>query len=532
MSPRSPGDGVSHSLVSGLFPLASEQRFQLIMDHVPLMAWACAANRQRTWCNKPWLDFVGRTLEQELGLCWIENVHREDRKHCQASYTAAFAARQSFEVEYRLRRHDGCYRWVLDKGTPAHDADLRFEGFVGGCVDITEHRRIEAELRRERVFLRKVIDATPSMIFVKDREGRFLLGNEALARSCGTTVDQLSGRTDASFQRAARQIERFQATDLEVMTSGKPLHIPEEEITQADGQVRWLSTGKVPLFNENGTCDKILGVATDITEQRQVQEKLERAKEELEQRVAQRAAELLTANEKLVKQMEERFRLETALLDISEQEQRRLGQDLHDGLCQSLSGLVFMSRSLSKTLEEQGHDGPAASAARLTHLIHNSVEEARNIARGLHPVVMDAEGLVSALHELAARSSGILACRLRCERVVPIADNATALHLYRIAQEAVTNAIKHSGARRITLSLRLREGLLMLGVTDDGCGMPEVIPQSHGMGVRLMQYRADVIGANISIGRRKRGGTQVTCTLRMSHFAAEPGKELPTPDPK
>lgn len=376
-------------------------------------------------------------------------------------------------------------------------------------------RLIEDELRRERVFLRQVIDATPSMIFVKDKHGKFLLGNAALARSCGTTAEKLAGKTDADFNRTPEQIAHFQQIDHDVISSGIAVQIPEEEVTQADGQVRWFRTGKVPLFNEAGVCDKVLGVATDITEQRQTQK-------ELEQRVAERTAELVSANEKLTAQIEERNRLENALIDISEQEQRRLGEDLHDGLCQSLSGLAFMARSLTKTLEAQELAGPAAEAARLAALIHQSVEASRDIAKGLHPVVMDAEGLVSALHELAARSNGGISCRLRCERMVPITDNSVALHLYRIAQEAVTNALKHSGARSITLSLRLRQNLLSLSVADDGCGMPEVIHVGDGMGVRLMKYRADVIGADFSIGRRKNHGTRVSCVLPMAAVEQQP----------
>ncbi len=381
-------------------------------------------------------------------------------------------------------------------------------------------RLIEDELRLERLLLRQVIDATPSMIFVKDKHGKFLLGNAALAHSCGTTAEKLAGKTDADFNRTPEQIAHFQQSDHDVLSSGKARQIPEEEITQADGQVRWFSTGKVPLFNESGVCDKVLGVATDITEQRQTQK-------ELEQRVAERTAELVSANEKLMAQIEERNRLENALIDISEQEQRRMGQDLHDGLCQSLSGLAFMARSLTKTLEAQELAGPAAEAARLAALIHQSVEASRDVAKGLHPVVMDAEGLVSALHELAARSSGSISCRLRCERMVPIADNAVALHLYRIAQEAVMNALKHSGARSITLSLRLRQNLLSLSVADDGCGMPEVIHVGDGMGVRLMKYRADVIGADFAIGKRKKHGTRMTCLLRMPGAAQTVPAEVP-----
>lgn len=624
---------------------ASEQRFRMIMDNAPVLVWVSDTQKRYSWFNQPWLTFTGRTTEQEAGRGWAEHVHPDDLDRCLTIYEMSFDERMPFEMTYRLRRHDGEYRWMLDKGRPLHEAGEQFVGYIGSCVDITERkfaeaaaqakeaqlrlitdntpvmlvhssrelrytfinrayanmlglepeeitgrliidivgstafdiirpkiaqvlrgkrveyeeiipypnagwrvlhvvyvpdkdaqgkvtgwlssitditerRMIKEELLRERAFLRQVIDATPSMIFVKDRGGHFLLGNAALAQSCGTTVDKLVGRTDADFRRTPEQIAHFQQTDHEVMSSGKVMRIPEEAITQADGQTRWFSTGKVPLLNDDGSCDKVLGVATDITTHRQAQK-------ELEERVAERTAELVAANEKLTAQIAERNRLENALLDISEQEQRRLGQDLHDGLCQSLSGLAFMAKSLSKTLEAQDLTGLAAEAARLTDLILQSVEQSRDIAKGLHPVVMDAEGLVSALHELATRSSGSIACRMRCEHKVPITNNVVALHLYRIAQEAVANALKHSEARTITVSLKLRHEGLSLSVADDGCGLPEVIDASHGMGLRLMKYRADVIGADFAIGRRKNHGTRMTCFLRMNVVESAPQPVLP-----
>ena len=487
---------------------AKEAQLKLITDNTPAMLVQCSRELRYTFVNRAYASMLGLEPEEVTGRNIIDILGSEAFEIIRPKINQVLRGRRIEYEDVVPYPHTGL-RTVHVVYVPERDAQGRISGWLGAITDITDRRQIEDELKRERAFLRQVIDATPSMVFVKDQDGRFLLGNAALAGSCGTTVEKIIGRTDADFRRTPGQVAHFKHTDHEVMASGRPQRIPEEEITQADGQVRWFSTGKVPLFNEAGVCDKILGVATDITELRQTQK-------ELELRVAERTAELVAANEKLTAQMEERTRLENTLLEITEQEQRRLGQDLHDGLCQSLTGLAFMARSLTKKLEAQDLGGHAAEAARLAELIHQSVEESRDIAKGLHPVVMDAEGLVSALHELAARSTGSISCRLRCEQKVTITDNGVALHLYRIAQEAVTNALKHSAARSITVSLRLRQNLLSLSVADDGCGLPDSHHSAHGMGLRLMKYRADVIGAEFAIGPRKNHGTRMTCVLNMA----------------
>lgn len=495
-----------------------ETQLKLIADNTPAMLVQCSRDLRYTFANRAYASMLGLEPEQITGRHIQDVLGLEAFEIIRPKINQVLRGRRIEYEDLVPYPHSG-RRTVHVVYVPERDAAGRVTGWLGSITDITDRRLIEDELQRERAFLRQVIDATPSLVFVKDQDGRFLLGNAALALSCGTTVEKIIGRTDADFRRTPEQIAHFQAIDHEVMAGGKARRISEEAITQADGQVRWFSTSKVPLFNDAGMCDKILGVATDITELRHTQK-------ELEQRVAERTAELVAANEKLTLQMEERTRLENALLEITEQEQRRLGQDLHDGLCQSLTGLAFMSRSLTKKLEAQGLEGHAAEAARLAELIHQSVEESRDIAKGLHPVVMDSEGLVSALHELAARSSSSIPCRLRCEQKVPITDNGVALHLYRIAQEAVTNALKHSAANSITVSLRMRQNVLSLSVADDGCGLPGSDFSTKGMGVRLMKYRADVIGADFAIGPRKNHGTRMTCVLKMA--ASGPLQQQPS----
>jgi PAS domain S-box-containing protein len=152
---------------------------------------------------------------------------------------------------------------------------------VAFVLDISQRKRIEQVLQFERTFLRNVIDTTPSMIFVKDWNGRFVLVKESLARAYGTTIDDIVGKSDADFNANPEEVSHFLHDDREVMSGRKKMWIREEPVTHADGETRWYSTIKAPLIDAVGTCNKVLGVAADITERRHAQEDLQQLADEL-----------------------------------------------------------------------------------------------------------------------------------------------------------------------------------------------------------------------------------------------------------
>ncbi len=245
----------------------SEERFRLMADAAPVMIWMDDAEGMSTYFNKPWLDFTGRTLAQELGRGSRDGIHPDDLvSRFIAVYDAAYTARRPFQTEYRLRRGDGQYRWVLETATPRFTASGDFEGYVGTAIDITERRAADQALRKERAFLRQVIDINPNFVFAKDREGRFTLVNQAVADAYGTSVEKLIGKTDADFNPNADEVRLFRQADLAVMDSRREMVIPEEKITDAAGSVRWLQTVKRPVIGDDGKAHQILGVSTDLTE--------------------------------------------------------------------------------------------------------------------------------------------------------------------------------------------------------------------------------------------------------------------------
>ena len=206
--------------------------------------------------------------------------------------------------------------------------------------------------------------------------------------------------------------------------------------------------------------------------------------------------------------------LEQEIIKISEREQRRIGQDLHDGLCQYYAAVGCAAGSLRRSLETEG-SGSVAAAAEIEELIMEGVGQARGLARGLFPVENDAAGLQSALQELTGNASRLLnfKCEFRADQFVTVHDNVRATHLFRIAQEALNNATRHGHATEAAVCLKASRGQVTLSVEDNGVGIPREFPEGRGRGLSIMKFRARLIGATLRIAANPSGGTMVVCSF-------------------
>jgi two-component system CheB/CheR fusion protein len=216
-----------------------------------------------------------------------------------------------------------------------------------------------------------------------------------------------------------------------------------------------------------------------------------------------------------IEDVTERKKLEKAVLDISETEQQRIGRDLHDGLGQHLTGIGFMSESLEDRLAAKALPEAAALAAKVTVRIKEAVTQTRDLAKGLFPVELKTHGIVPALQKLALNTEKLfrIACYFKGETSLQIRNESVSRHLYRIAQEAVFNAVKHSRGKRIHIRLTGEGGRITMSVKDDGVGIRVNKVSESDMGLHIMRYRASVIGAKLDIRRGLHGGTIVTCIV-------------------
>ena len=247
--------------------------------------------------------------------------------------------------------------------------------------------------------------------------------------------------------------------------------------------------------------------------------------EDLEIRVFQRTSDLR-------KEIGARERLERELLEVGARERRRLGFDLHDGLCQHLTGTALAVHVLKEKLTSRGLP-EANEAAKAVDLIEDGITMSRKLAKGLQPVDMHAGGLMQALQEFAASTIDLfkIDCRFECETPILVANVSTADHLYHIAREATGNAIKHGHARNVVITLEDQEDGTLLTVTDDGKGIPMPLPKNGGMGLTIMAQRAKFIGASFDIRLNEPCGTIITCCLPHPASAGESSDRVTRRDP-
>ena len=342
-----------------------------------------------------------------------------------------------------------------------------------------DRRRAEELLRESEQRYRSLVELSPDAICVL-AGGRFIYANPAAVRLFGASEagDLVARPTSALLPAQMAGI----AMDLLDQPENGPVTLTECRIARLDGQS--VETESIAATIAYDGQPAVLAVLRDIT-----------PRKELEDQVTQ----------------------------VSEAERQRIGQDLHDGLGQLLAGLGYLSSVLQRKLSDRGIP-EAMDAATISGHLKEAIALTRSLARGLCPVGLKADGLTAALRELAARTEETFRtpCVFRSSKPVLMHDSAVATHLYRIAQEALNNAVRHGLARHIAIDLSVRGEELLLSVADDGVGIRSGGGDTEGMGLRIMDFRARAIGGRLEIAPGQDGGTRVTCRTPLKHPSGEP----------
>ncbi len=405
-------------------------------------------------------------------------------------------------------------RMILDRDVDGNPASI-----LKNITDITERKQTEEALREAGERFRFMAESMPQKIFTAKPDGGVQYLNRQWIDFTGLSLEQMRGwGWELSFH--PDDVVESKRRWKQAVGTGEPFEF-EHRLRDKHGGYRWHLTRAYALQNTEGNITMWVGSNTDIHDMVNVREKLKAAQAQLADRavqlegiVASRTAELTAAHGQLLAEADGRRRLESELAGAIEGERERLGQELHDGLVQELTGIAMMlyvmERKLLKPAPEQ-----AAEAHRLSLMLQQSHRNARDLAKSFYPIELEQQGLAAALEGIAQRAqeqSGVK-CTVDAGTIVETgAKDAASVQLLRIAQEAVQNAVKHAHARTIVIHLSKLKGSWLLTVQDDGKGLRLKRPDKNNMGLRIMEYRARIINGSLSVDNAADGGVLVSCS--------------------
>src|SRR6516164_3432344 len=466
----------------------SEQRFRLVADSAPVLMWMSGTDKLCTYFNKPWLDFTGRSIEEELGNGWTEGVHSDDLQQCLDIYTQSFDRREEFRMEYRLRRHDGEYRWVFDIGVPRYSQDRLFAGYIGSCIDVTGRKTAELALRemnralgdqtallqaREELLTIFVKNA-PAGVAMFDGDMRYLQVSDRWCADYSVESSQILGRSH--YEVFPDLPDRWKEMNRRGL-AGETLRADEDRWDR-EGGTKWVRWEIRPWRNLDTSPGGILIFAEDITHRKQTEEALSG--------------------------------MTRKLVEAQEQERARIARELHDDVNQRVGALAIELDHLA----DEHNELPLEVRNRLHELVNQTSEIATDLhalSHELHSSALDYLGVARAMRswckEFGKRRKLEIDFKVHH---VPKLPQEISLCLFRVLQEAVQNAAKHSGAKRIDVELAENSGEIHLIVSDSGKGFDiESAMRSRGLGITSMQERVRLVGGTIVIDSKPLVGATI-----------------------
>jgi PAS domain S-box-containing protein len=447
---------------------------------------------------------IGRSRKQLIGCTFTVCIAKEDTQLFLHHLFECRSSEGPVVTELQLQRRDG-KKFPVQLSTTA-TSTLMKDGallYQTAIVDLTGRKRAEAMIHHQAA----LINLSHEPIFVWTREDGIVEWNQGAERLYGFRKAEAVGKSSHELLKTVHPVALKKVlTELQREGSWRG----EVRHTAKNGRTVTVESRLQAIELQGRTL--ILETNQDITGRKRSEDALRDAKMLLEKRVRDRTRELRAANNELQREIERRRGLEGQILEISDREQQRLGQELHDGLCQHLTAVAFMARSVALRLKNH-RVIEVKDIEKIAELVNAAAADTRDLSRALHRMDVDAPGFVTALEDLVDREIWKTPCRLELKPSFRIEDDVAAAQLYRIAREAVINANKHAQAREIVVKLERSPEEMVLRVMDDGIGVPKEPKVRQGLGFHIMKYRTQLLGGRLEIDSPKKGGTRVSCYL-------------------
>jgi PAS domain S-box-containing protein len=501
----------------------SEEKFRILSDIGPALTWFVGPAGNLVYVNQQYLNFTGKNWNEIAGTDWQMVPHPDDTEEYISDFLSAQRDHRAFHRSVRVQRHDGEWRWIESFGQPLFAEDGTYLGHVGVSPDITEGKEAEELLRQSEERYRTLFNSISEGFVL----GEVILGDndepiDFRYMEANPAFNEMLGTTENIIGKTAREVvpeleEEWYELTRRVGFGGETIRV-EERVETLD---KWVDAYFSPV--EKKGCGKLVIIFADITERREADEALRRAKEELEARVDERTTELSELNTHLQMEIADRRRIEEErtellrrIITVQEDERGRIARDLHDEMGQYLSALILGLDSL-KNSSSKLYVPLDVQIERLEKLARSIDREINRLTFELRPLALDALGLVAALHQHAENWSQITGVPIdfHCTgmedvRLTPEVETA----LYRVVQEALTNVVKHAEAGHVSLIIQHKSNRhVTLIIEDDGCGLDEKeISQGSGrrrFGLAGMRARLSQIGGTLEIESAKNKGTAI-----------------------
>ena len=480
--------------------------------HLGIWDWDLVSD-QTVW-DQRCKEMAGLPSDREMSYsAALDTMHPDDRARINTEVTHALETKQDSQVEYRTVWPDGTVRWVQSRGRAIKDAGGRLVRCTGITMDVTERREAEEGLRQSEARFRSIFHEASVAMMVTLPDGQYAQVNRAFCGMLGYSEQEVLATTGEALTHPEDRARTCVEPLLKLVRGAVAPFRGEKRYLHKDGHVVWADVSTSVVCGEEQQPLYLISQSQNISGRKYAEKMVVRINRELESLVVERTSELTAVVAALELEIAGRHRLEREIFEVSEREQCRLGQDLHDGLGQELAGIALLSSLLANRLGTEVHPEARAASDIATYIRH-AIESARRLAKGLYPIELSRGGLIPALGDLAGQTSQRfgLGCEMRESGESFSFGDEAAIHLYRIVQECIGNAIKHGGARHILIEFLAGEGACTFTVTNDGLDF-EKRRGVTGMGLHLMNYRARVIGAEIEVAKPPQGGCRVTCRL-------------------
>jgi len=449
----------------------SEDKYRQLVENADCIILRIGKDGKITFFNEFAQKFFGYTERQILGKNIIGTIIPTKDKSGRNIEKLIRDIKRRPELYTTYENENICKNgrrvWIAWANKAIHDEQRNITEILCVGHDITERKNMEKQLQLLAAAVRNSNDA----ITILDLEGNIISWNLGAERIYGYSEAEAMKMNIVRIIPDHKQDEKISL--IERVLKGENIELFETQRLTKNNRILDISLTATLLKDENGKPFAITTTERDITERR---------------------------------------RLEKEILDITERERELIGQEMHDGMGQVLTGIAIKCKGLALKLKGKSSE-EMKDALKISKLANKAIAQTRDLAKMLYPVDIETGGLVSALQTLAANTEKTMGvtCRFRCGKSVSVKNLVEAKQIYRIVQEAITNAVRHGKAKNININLRFTKNGTILSVNNDGMDFPKLSPRKKGLGLKVMKYRTDLIGGSLDIRKGDKGGTVVIC---------------------